>query len=98
MKQQTTIFDEKTKFSFTYNNVWTIILLVVTVVGIYFGLDKRLTRIEDKVDYISSWTKEHQQQTTELTLRTQNNVRERDQSISDIKETIATIKSVLKIQ
>ncbi|MFA7000363.1 MAG: hypothetical protein WC241_04605 [Candidatus Paceibacterota bacterium] len=92
------IIDEKTKFSLTYNNIWAILLIIVSFVSLYFGLDKRLTRIEDKVDNIALWTKEHQQQTVSLSQRMNENVQIRDKEISEINQTIAVIKSVLKIQ
>lgn len=81
-----------------YSFFVAICVSVFAFAGIYFGIDKRLTRIEDKVDIIATWTVKHQEQTVSLSERMNQNVKDRDKEISVINQQIAAIKTILKIQ
>jgi len=51
MKKQQPLFDEKTRFSLTFSNIWAIAGSVVIAVGVFTALNVRITRLEDKLDY-----------------------------------------------
>lgn len=85
-----------------FNNIVPIIssliMTTLAVASIYFRLNAKLDLAIQKLDHVASLFNEHRQESISLSARMTENVKDRDEEISGIKQQIATIKAILKIQ
>ena len=50
-KQPKPILDADTRFSLTFNNMWALAGSIVLAASVFYALNTRITRLEDKLDY-----------------------------------------------
>jgi hypothetical protein len=93
--------NEQTKIDLSVRNFWAIIMLVVTVTSVYlwnnFRIASDISNIDTNIAFIKDGLNKHLEESKALSKEMTQNVANRDKEINKINETLATVKTILKI-